>query len=356
MLVIFSRSSVSIFFLAFFFSSILLTGQNLPVGLSNPSFEDIPQHSKPPIGWFYCGQAGESPPDVHPTGMFNVQHDPFEGNTYVGMVVRDNGTWEGIGQRLTATLIAGQCYTFSLFAARSSTYASYSKMTGQAADYTEPVILKIWAGQHNCDGKTLLGQSPKIISTNWEKIDFQFQADQDYTHFFIEAYYNSDGNDRPYNGNVLIDNASPLIPIDCETQNWLVDVDTMRFNLGSTEPSKEELEALITNAGQQISFDKYDELDKQLVQIGDNSLRFTNKHLWKIAKALKARPRSKILIVVRGDNPYAMEQRKSNIARLFEDIDIYPSVYNIKTFKESHLKKKWLWPATASPVLMNLLK
>lgn len=356
MLVIFFRSSTSVLFLIFFFSSIMLTGQNPPVGLSNPSFEDIPQHSKPPIGWFYCGQAGESPPDVHPTGMFNVQHDPFEGNTYVGMVVRDNGTWEGIGQRLSSTIKAGQCYTFSIFAARSDTYASYSKMTGQAADYTEPVILKIWAGQHNCDGKTLLGKSPKIISTNWEKINFQFQTDQDYTHFFIEAYYNSDGNDRPYNGNVLIDNASPLIPIDCETQNWLVDVDTMHHNLASTEPDSEDLEQIIAEEGQQISFDKYDELDKQLVQIGPNTLHFTNKHLWKIAQALKARPRSKILIVVRGDNPYAIEQRKSNIARLFEEIDIYPSVYKIKDFKESHLKKKWLWPTEESPVLMNLLK
>lgn len=42
-----------------------LFGQEIT--LKNPSFEDIPKHSRTPHGWFDCGFTGETPPDILPT-------------------------------------------------------------------------------------------------------------------------------------------------------------------------------------------------------------------------------------------------------------------------------------------------
>ena len=66
------------------------------IKLLNPSFEDIPRNSRAPMGWTNCGFPAETPPDVHPDPMnqFQVGMTPQNGSTYLGMVVRDNDTWE----------------------------------------------------------------------------------------------------------------------------------------------------------------------------------------------------------------------------------------------------------------------
>ncbi|NUO03060.1 MAG: hypothetical protein HUU01_20820, partial [Saprospiraceae bacterium] len=107
-----------------------------PLPFLNPSFEDQPDFGKPPSGWFFCGNSGETPPDIHPGGFYGVTAAPKDGRTYVGMVMRDNGTEEQLGQRLAAPLAPGQCYAFRIFAARSDQYASFSRTTGQPAPYT----------------------------------------------------------------------------------------------------------------------------------------------------------------------------------------------------------------------------
>ena len=67
--------------------------------LQNPSFEGPAGQSRPPMGWTNCGAPGESPVDIQP-GSFDVNFPPYNGNTYLGMVTRDIGTYEGISQRL----------------------------------------------------------------------------------------------------------------------------------------------------------------------------------------------------------------------------------------------------------------
>ena len=89
------------------------------IPLKNPSFEDTPHHSKTPKGWENCGFEEESPPDVHPTGEFGVKKGAVHGKTYLGMVVRDNDTWECIGQRLLQPLLVDTCYHLDFLACRS---------------------------------------------------------------------------------------------------------------------------------------------------------------------------------------------------------------------------------------------
>ncbi len=201
-------------------SSVTIAQTADTIYLSNPSFEDIPRHSHAPRGWYDCGFSTESPPDIQPSG-FSVTKAAKDGNTYIGMVVRDNDTWESIAQQLSAPMVGGQCYAFSISLCRSELYLSPSQITGREANYTTPARFRIYAGFDYCDRKFLLGETKEIISTRWLEYNFKFEPDANYTHIVIEAFYKTPTL-FPYNGNVLVDNASSIVPIPCNEEEEIV--------------------------------------------------------------------------------------------------------------------------------------
>lgn len=187
--------------------------------LRNASFEDMPRHSSTPTGWTDCGFPGESPPDIHPdpTLEFEVRKPPQDGNTYLGLVVRDVDTWERVGQRLSAPLVGGQCYEFRIQLARSELYRSQSRRTRRPENYVTPVKLRVRAGNSICDPGQIIGESSLVSNYDWREFRLKLQPDADYSHLILEAFYETPIL-IPYNGNVLVDNASPLVPIDCATE------------------------------------------------------------------------------------------------------------------------------------------
>lgn len=191
--------------------------EEAPISLRNASFEDMPRNSSPPSGWTNCGAPGESPPDVHPDPefLFRVGMKAQHGNTFLGMVTRDTETWESVGQQLTEPLAAGQCYQFDIQLARSLTYMSLSRVTRQPANYIQPVKLRVWGGYSVCDKGQLLGQSELITNSDWVPYQLRLKAEAGYTHIILEAYY-QEAMMFPYNGNLLLDNAQPLRPIECD--------------------------------------------------------------------------------------------------------------------------------------------
>jgi len=178
--------------------------------LKNPSFEDEARHSSTPIGWDDLGFMGESPPDTHPSGDFGVQMPALHGNTYLGMVVRDNDTWERVGQRLDQRLKAGVCYQLELAVARSGTFTSYSQLKKREASYTTPCKLRIYAGEDK-QMDQLLAETTLIEEESWEYRLLEFTPDKNYGYLTIEVFYDEPVL-FPYNGNVLIDNLSPVVP------------------------------------------------------------------------------------------------------------------------------------------------
>lgn len=184
------------------------------IKLDNPSFEDYPQAGHVPQGWFDCGFASETPPDIQPGNFFQVNKKPQHGITYVGMVVRDNNTWEAMAQRLKTPLTKGVTYTFSIYAARSELYVSPSRTTNrETTNYTTPVVLRIWAGSGFCTKDEMLGETDPVMAGSWNKMNFKFTPKSSYTHFMIEAFYKTP-TVFPYNGNIMIDNASDIVPED----------------------------------------------------------------------------------------------------------------------------------------------
>ena len=98
------------------------------ITLTNASFEADRNHSSTPRGWTNCGHSDESPPDTQP-GWFEVTKKGNHGSTYLGLVTRDNDTYESVAQSLSSPLTMGQCYEFSIYLARAERYISPSKVT-----------------------------------------------------------------------------------------------------------------------------------------------------------------------------------------------------------------------------------
>lgn len=99
------------------------------IHFENPSFEDNPHDSYVPKGWYDCGFEQSSPPDVQPNNRHFLQMTAHNGETFLGMVTRDNKTWERIGQSLRQPIVAGKCYAVAIALAKSPIYLSYSSLT-----------------------------------------------------------------------------------------------------------------------------------------------------------------------------------------------------------------------------------
>ncbi len=188
------------------------------IKLNNPSFEDTPQPSKEPRGWYNCGHLGESPPDIQPNPQFKVEKEPADGGSYLGLVVRDNETWESVGQRLRTPMKAGVCYDFKLQLARSQFYVSLSRSSGEEVNYTTGAKVRIWGGNSEyCDKAELLGETGRIGNSRWMENSFKLEPSADYNYITIEAYYVTPTL-FAYNGNILIDAATDLIPMPCDEE------------------------------------------------------------------------------------------------------------------------------------------
>ncbi len=184
------------------------------IPLANPSFEDFPQPAHTPEGWLDCGFQAETPPDVQPNPQFQVTQTAKHGKTYLGMVVRDNETWESVGQKLKTPLQKDVCYQFSLQLCRSACYVSKSKLTNKDVNYITPAVIRIWGGNQSCQKTERLAESEPIENMDWELFTFKLQPKANYDYFRIEVFYKTPTL-FPYNGNVLIDNCSDLVPMNC---------------------------------------------------------------------------------------------------------------------------------------------
>ncbi len=168
-----------------------------PVRMLNASFEGEPRDASVPRGWFVCTEG--STPDILP-GPWGVYTEAHHGETYLGLITRENGTWESIGQRLMGRLDRGKCYEMSLFLARSDSYSGYN----------EPIRLRIWTGRSKCDRRQLILETDFITHTDWREYLFQFEAQVNMQYIIIEAFYRDGRFSRK--GNVLIDQASAIVP------------------------------------------------------------------------------------------------------------------------------------------------
>jgi outer membrane protein OmpA-like peptidoglycan-associated protein len=207
------------FFFVFFSFLAKVTSQTKIV-ISNKSFEDIPRKGDQffsVAGWYDCGPINfpkESPPDVHPGNYWNNNTPPSNGNTYLGMVVRDNESYEGISQRLAVPLKVGKCYKFTIDLSRSNSYISKSTLTYKETNYITPAVFRIWGGSGMCNEMELLGESAAINHFEWKTYQFKVKPKIAHRFIIIQAYWKVPVI-TPYCGHVLIDNLTDFEEMDC---------------------------------------------------------------------------------------------------------------------------------------------
>lgn len=223
--------------IASLFSLSLVQSQKV-INLNNPSFEGYPHQGglgvqqnlneimgnvtafQPIPKWIDCGFKQETPPDLHgdSTNFFGVNRSPQHGNSFLGMVVRYNDTWERISQKLTSPLRAGQCYQLSIYLARDTSYKSPTRENQRVEkSFTQPCVLRIHGGNGYCAAQEVLAESEPIKNDRWRRYDFTMKPKQDWEYIELEAFYKTPVL-FPYNGNVLLDNASVITEIPCPDQ------------------------------------------------------------------------------------------------------------------------------------------
>lgn len=162
----------------------------------NPSFEDSPSDATMPQGWHAC--ADRTTPDIMP-GYWGVYNEPSDGDTYVGIITRENSTYESFGQRLSQPLEKGQCYRFSIDLAHSDVYAGYNR----------PLQLQIFMGKEKCDTDQLVFTSEVVKSTEWATHYIEFKAAKDYQYIILKAFFKE--GKFSYKGNILLDNMTSIV-------------------------------------------------------------------------------------------------------------------------------------------------
>jgi outer membrane protein OmpA-like peptidoglycan-associated protein len=178
------------------------------IELQNPSFEGDNKNSQPPRYWHDVDAFNETPPDTQPFS-FGVTKAAQEGKTYLGLVVRDNDTYEAVWQALKSPLLQGETYLFNLWACRAAKYQSKSRLTMRDDDYNIPAVLELWAKKEMADAPQKLGATPPLSNLDWQQFFFEFTPATDLNYFFIKAYY---AQLPAYTGNILVDNLSPFVP------------------------------------------------------------------------------------------------------------------------------------------------
>lgn len=192
-------SGLSSFFLVlscWLSASGIVLGQVIPV--RNGSFE-APHGSEFRMpGWTKWGQGAT--PDIQP-GQWSVRQPPARGTSFVGLITREDGSAEGVQQKLGSGLKAGRCYYFTVALARDTSYSGFHF----------PLSLRV-RGKKGAKGKVFdLAMTPMVRATTWSYFTIEFTPVSDTDYLILEASW-APGVSRRYRGNILVDDMSEIKP------------------------------------------------------------------------------------------------------------------------------------------------
>lgn len=185
------------------------------IHLKNPSFE-LDQDfrcSQTPKFWENLGQEFDTPPDVQP-GCFDVSTAASHGSLYLSMVVRENGSCEKLGQPLEQWLERDSTYAFSITLARSAVFRAMSKTSNMDAYFTQACALQVIGFNEKTKSTEVLAETVPVYHTEWRDYILELKPKKDRYHYLqIKAIHDPEST-SPYNGNILVDNLSPIIQIN----------------------------------------------------------------------------------------------------------------------------------------------
>ncbi len=196
-----------------------MTIAQIAVPLLNPSFEissaptdavDRNAHEVVPSweNWAAKNFPGQDPPEVYSGNTTrHIHQDAQDGDTYIGLTVRKNDSWESIGQELQVPLAGGQHYSLSLYLCLDPAYAIRAQgYRSRGVNYDKPVIIRIRGASAFGESGQVLAESDPVQNKDWKVYYFDLYPEKVYRYLIIEAFY-VPGTSVHYMGHVLIDNA-----------------------------------------------------------------------------------------------------------------------------------------------------
>ena len=266
----------------FLFQFIFAYGQEI-IPLRNPSLEALPGPAKTPNYWHFCGPPLETPPDVHPSGAFGVQKKAAHGLTYMGLVVRDNGTTEKISQRLSTPLVSGKTYRVQCYTAKPEVYRSISRSTMRPDSFTRAIRLRLWGVKH-CEKIELLGETELITHHDWKLTYFEFTPGTEIPGIMLEAWDEND-EESAYNGGVFVDLISPIYQVEQKA------IHSPRL---PPQMDAESITSFVYQETQKLALDPADMPKRDFIIDEDSCYYYTTLPLWDIGRMLSRSPKAKL--------------------------------------------------------------
>lgn len=195
------------------------------IKIKNPSFDGEPfqgLYTDDKIeGWLDFGIVffpKETRYDLHSSesSFWNLNAKAYHGDTFLGLVARDNGTHEIIGQKLEQSIIKGSTYEMSIYASVNTDYLSHSNTTFKEANYVSPVKLQLYGINYNEETEEmtyeLLAETSGIVNQDWKKFKFLFSpVFSNYNHIVFTPNFIDENLFT--NGHVLLDLCSDIVAL-----------------------------------------------------------------------------------------------------------------------------------------------
>ncbi len=286
---------------------------------------------------------GETPPDIQP-GMFGCTVAPAEGRSYLGMVTRDNHTWESVSQQLVSPLDSGVCYTFSVQLAASPAYFSHARLPAEPANYADPVVFRIWGAYESCNEDVLLAESPVIKHAEWRRYRFILRhlEDRPLTWLMLQAYYPPGKRCTPTMGNLLVDDLSGIIRTDCPT----FQTDTVKNDYTVSLPlleSEADLNALLIRELASIRYSDRNAVrfEYQCAEDQLGKAILYGSHLAMAAEALKQFPAKKLVLRVKKGSKSTLNHRAAFLEKFLLACDLPEHRFEVRVNEDAPGEGEW---------------
>lgn len=166
--------------------------------ITNPGFEGPDGIEVIPEDWFSgCGVMNT--PDTQP-GWWNIENKPYQGNAYINLLFKEDGTTESVYQKLAEPLTAGSCYIIEIYLAQAC-QDSISDLFPYDLNHPGDLIIR-GSTTYGCNNGQVLAEFKQISNCQWKARYSIFQADSTINYIYLEF---SKGTSLFPNGSVLID-------------------------------------------------------------------------------------------------------------------------------------------------------
>lgn len=319
------------------------------VFISNPSFEaDVALFSQDTAGWIDCGFLSEAPAAVQP-GQYDARMAPKDQRYYMSLVVRENYTWDAIGQKLEKPLEPGKCYEWTVYLAQSPHYVDYARRHAGKVRYNNPIQLFIWGGSGFCQAGQLLAETAVVKHKNWQAYRLVFRPQKPVFYITLHAYY-LNPLAAAYNGHILVDNASHIVSIPCTDQSEKP-VDASKV-LTLSPPSLEALERYIALHGPHIIFSsKKLELEEKTDADFFRPEYLSYAHMSVIAKGLRWFPGQKLIIGIKPRPKRLLDARIEYISQYLRNRGLKPEQFAVVVYEK---KENATWLAESPDIALRL--